>query len=251
MPAWASTHPDPASRVSTANRYAGNRTGLTNRDTFLTRIDGLLYGDDPKQGVIEGQQFIHPELMLAFTAPNGFYMVNGTTAVSINGQNGQAQLTTAPFNGNLETYIASAFQRIAGQNASLQPSAIQRTTVNGIPAAYATARANTNRGQVDVTVFAFQFANDRAFHFQAITAAGRGNVFNSMYGSMRRISSAEAARVVPRVIDVVTVRPSDTVESLASRMAYSNAKVERFRVLNGLRSTDRLTAGQKVKIVTY
>ncbi len=251
VPAWASTHPDPASRVSTANRYAGNRTGLTNRDTFLTRIDGLLYGDDPKQGVIEGQQFIHPELMLAFTAPNGFYMVNGTTAVSINGQNGQAQLTTAPFNGNLETYIASAFQRIAGQNASLQPSAIQRTTVNGIPAAYATARANTNRGQVDVTVFAFQFANDRAFHFQAITAAGRGNVFNSMYGSMRRISSAEAARVVPRVIDVVTVRPSDTVESLASRMAYSNAKVERFRVLNGLRSTDRLTAGQKVKIVTY
>lgn len=251
VPAWASTHPDPASRVATANRYAGNRTGLTNRDTFLTRIDGLLYGDDPKQGVIEGQQFIHPDLMLGFTAPNGFYMVNGTDAVSINGQNGQAQLTTAPFNGNLESYIAGAFQRIAGQNASLQPSSVQRTTVNGIPAAYSTARANTSRGQVDVTVFAFQFANNRAFHFQAITAAGRGNVFNGMYGSMRRISSAEAARVVPRVIDVVTVRPGDTVESLATRMAYPSSQLERFRVLNGLRSSDRVAAGQKVKIVTY
>lgn len=251
VPAWASTHPDPASRVATANRFAGSRTGLLNRDTFLTRIDGLLYGDDPKQGVIEGQQFIHPDLKLAFSAPSGFYMVNGTDAVSIQGQNGQAQLTTAPYDGSLDSYIAGVFEQIGGQSGKLKTSAIQRTTVNGIPAAYATARANTNRGQVDVTVFAYQFANDRAFHFQAITAAGRGAVFNPMFGSMRRISAAEAGKIAPRVIDVVTVRPSDTVESLAGRMAYADAQVERFRVLNGLKSTDRLTAGQKVKIVTY
>ena len=35
---------------------------------------------------MEGRQFIHPELRLAFTAPQGFYMVNGTRAVTINGQ---------------------------------------------------------------------------------------------------------------------------------------------------------------------
>ena len=112
IPAWASTHPDPASRVASANKRAGRTAGMTNRDTFLTRIDGLLYGDDPKQGVIEGQRFIHPDLQLSFTAPNGFYMVNGTTAVSINGQNGQAQLTLAPYNGSLENYIYSVFQQI-------------------------------------------------------------------------------------------------------------------------------------------
>lgn len=251
IPAWASTHPDPASRVSTANKYAGTRAGLTNRDTFLTRVDGLLYGDDPKQGVIEGRRFIHPELMLSFDAPSGFYMVNGTSAVSINGQSGQAQLTTAPYNGDMASYISAAFQRIAGQNAQLQTSGMQRTTVNGIPAAYATARANTSKGQIDVTVFAYEFARDRAFHFQAITPAGRGSTFNSMFGSMRRISSTEAARVVPRVIDVVTVRAGDTVQSLARRMAYSDAQVERFRVLNGLASNANVQAGQKVKIVTY
>lgn len=251
IPAWASTHPDPASRVAAANQRAGRTAGMTNRDTFLTRIDGLLYGDDPRQGVIEGQRFIHPDLQLSFTAPNGFYMVNGTTAVSINGQSGQAQLTLAQYNGSLETYIANVFQQIGGQNAQLRPSAVQRTTVNGIPAAYATARANTGNRQVDVTVFAYEFARDRAYHFQAITAAGRSGVFNSMFGSMRRITSAEAARVIPRRIDVVTVGARDTVQTLASRMAYTNAQVERFRVLNGLKSTDRVNPGQKVKLVVY
>lgn len=251
VPAWASTHPDPASRVAAATQRAGRSAGMTNRDTFLTRIDGLLYGDDPKQGVIEGQRFIHPDLQLAFTAPNGFYMVNGTSAVSINGQNGQAQLTLARYGGSLENYIYDVFQKIAGQNAQLRPSAVQRTTVNGIPAAYATARANTGNGQVDVTVFAYEFARDRAYHFQAITAAGRSGVFNSMFGSMRRITTAEAQRVVPRQIDVVTVGPRDTVQSLASRMAYSSGQMERFRVLNGLRNSDSVAPGQKVKLVVY
>lgn len=251
IPAWASTHPDPASRVAAANQRAGRSSGMTNRDTFLTRIDGLTYGDDPKQGVIEGQQFLHPDLRLAFTAPNGFYMVNGTSAVSINGQSGQAQLTLGQFGGNLESYVADAFARLGGQSAQLRPSAIQRTTVNGIPAAYATARANTNNGQVDVTIFAYEFSRDRAYHFQAITAAGRASVFNPMFASMRRITATEAGRIVPRVIDVVTVGPRDTVQSLARRMAYSNAQVDRFRVLNGLRSTDTVRSGQKVKLVVY
>lgn len=251
VPAWASTHPDPASRVATANRNAGSATGLLNRDTFLTRIDGLIYGDDPKQGVIEGQQFIHPDLQLSFSAPNGFYMVNGTQAVSINGQSGQAQLTLAPYAGRLEDYVYAAFERLGGQNSQLRPTTVQRTTVNGLPAAYATARANTNNGQVDVTIFAYEFARDRAYHFQAITAAGRSGVFNGMFGSMRRISSAEAARVIPRRIDVVTVGPRDTVQSLASRMAYSSVQLDRFRVLNGLRSSDTVRPGQKVKLVVY
>ena len=251
MPEWASTHPDPASRVSAANQRAGRQTGLINRDTFLTRIDGLLYGDDPNQGVIEGQQFIHPQLQLAFTAPNGFYMVNGTQAVSINGQSGQAQMTTAPYSGNLESYVSSVFQQIGGQSTQMRVANINRTTVNGLPAAYATVRANSNNGQVDVTVFAYQFSRDRAYHFQTITPAGQAGVFNGMFGSMRRITSTEAGKVIPRVIEVVTVGPRDTASSLAGRMAYSSGKVERFRVLNGLSSTGTIRAGQKVKIVVY
>ena len=66
---------------------------------------------------------------------------------------------------------------------------------------------------------------------------------------MRRISQSEADQVIPRVLDVVTVQRGDTVSSLARRMAYTDAQEERFRVLNGLGSSDQLMAGQKVKIV--
>lgn len=251
IPEWASTHPDPASRVQTALSKAnatGSSGGVTNRDTFLTRIDGLVYGDDPAQGVVEGRQFIHPELRLAFTAPQGFYMVNGTRAVTIQGQSGQAQFSLAPYSNNLDSYVTSVFSGLSQQQ-QIRPQSIQKTTVNGLPAAYGTARVQSGSGQVDVTVFAYEFANDRAYHFLAITPAGQSGTFNQMFGSMRRIDSQTAAGVIPRVIDVVTVRSGDTVNSLASRMAYSDNQVERFRVLNGLTSNEGLTAGQKVKLV--
>ena len=248
VPEWASTHPDPAGRVQSALRTAGATTGITNRDTFLTRIDGLVYGDDPAQGVIEGNQFIHPNFRLAFTAPSGFYMVNGTQAVSIQGQSGQGQLTSDPFNGNLETYVRQAFAKLS-QNQQIAPQSLQRTTVNGIPAMYGTARVNSGNGQVDVVVFAYEFSNNQAFHFVTISQAGRSSVFSPMFNSMRRISTSEAAQVIPRVIDVVTVGPRDTVQSLAARMAYTDAQEQRFRVLNGLSSGQTVTAGQKVKLV--
>lgn len=250
VPAWASTHPDPASRVQTALAKAQPLgTGVTNRDTFLTRIDGLLYGDDPEQGVIEGSDFIHPVLRLGFTAPQGFYMVNGTRAVSVNGQAGRAQLTLAPYAGDLDSYVRQQFTELGGENNRLAPSSIQRTTVNGIPAAYGSARVNSNGSQIDVVVFAYEFASDRAYHFLAITPAGRGETFTSMFRSMRRISSSEANAVIPRRIDVVTVRRGDTVSGLARRMAYSDAQERRFRVLNGLGASEGLVAGQKVKLV--
>ncbi|HNJ47632.1 MAG TPA: M48 family metalloprotease, partial [Novosphingobium sp.] len=89
VPEWASTHPDPASRVRAALARAGaSSKGKTNRDLFLSKIGGLTYGDDPKQGVVDGRKFTHPDMRLAFETPNGFYMVNGTRAVAITGQSG-------------------------------------------------------------------------------------------------------------------------------------------------------------------
>jgi predicted Zn-dependent protease len=221
----------------------------TNRDTFLARIDGLIYGDDPSQGVIEGSSFIHPDLRLAFTAPQGFYMVNGTRAVSIQGQAGKAQMTTAAYNGNLETYVRSAFAAAGGQNSTLAPQTIERTTVNGLPAAIGTARVNNGNSQVDLVVIAYEFARDSAFHFVAIAPAGRAATFNPMFQSMRRITASEAGAVVPRKLQVVTVARGDTVASLARRMAYDTAQEERFRVLNALTGTATVTPGQKVKLV--
>jgi predicted Zn-dependent protease len=225
---------------------------LRNRDQFLAQIDGLMVGDDPKQGVIEGRTFTHPDLRLRFSVPNGFGMQNGTTAVSIVGQQGQAMFSTGAYNGDMGTYIAQAFRSVAGQQTQVNYSQPRRTTVNGIPAAYSSARVTTQQGQVDLTIFAYQWDSNRAYHFAMVTPAGQGlGPFNAMVQSLTRISQAEAAAIRPRIIDVVTVGRGDTVQSLAARMAYNDNQLERFRVLNGLAANAALTPGQRVKIVVY
>ncbi|WP_404481655.1 M48 family metalloprotease [Novosphingobium sp. BL-52-GroH] len=252
-PEWASTHPDPASRVRTALTYAGNSAaGATNRDTFLTRIDGLVYGDDPKQGVVDGRKFTHPVLRFAFDAPDGFFMVNGSSAVSISGTAGKAQFSGGKLSGGLDSYINTVFAGLTESNqARITPSSIEKTTVNGIPAAYGVARVQSSSGAVDVVVFAYDFGNGQAYHFVTLVQAGGADVFTPMFRSLRRISAADAGSVKPRLLDVVTVRAGDTVQSLAAKMAYTDAKVDRFLVLNGLQANAALTPGQKVKIVTY
>ncbi|HYX47653.1 MAG TPA: LysM peptidoglycan-binding domain-containing protein, partial [Sphingomicrobium sp.] len=73
----------------------------------------------------------------------------------------------------------------------------------------------------------------------------------SMVNSLRKISPSEAAAIRPRVIHVETIRPGDTVQSLASRMAYRNFQLDRFLVLNGLTAQSTLVPGQRVKLVVY
>jgi len=116
-------------------------------------------------------------------------MQNGTDAVTISGNGGQAQFSTGPYNGDMDAYIAAVFKSVAG-NAAISPGAIQRTTVNGIPASWSTARVNSQSGQVDVTVFAYEFSRGQAFHFVTLTQAGRSSVFDSLFGSVRRLSTA-------------------------------------------------------------
>jgi predicted Zn-dependent protease len=72
-----------------------------------------------------------------------------------------------------------------------------------------------------------------------------------MVSSLRRITLAEAAAIRPRVVHIETVRPGDTVQSLSSRMAYRDFKLDRFLSLNGLVTSSDLRPGQKVKLVIY
>lgn len=254
VPNWARTHPLSADRVTRANQRAQQTgtagRGLRNKDQYLAMVDGLIVDDDPAQGIIDGRTFSHPDLRFRFSVPQGYGIQNGTRAVSVIGNGGQAQFSTGRFDGNLGTYIAQVIAAQAGQQVQVpQP---RTTTVNGIPAAYTTARASTQSGQVDVTVFAYRWDNDTAYHFLMITPAGQGvGPFQSMVGSLARLSANEAAAIRPRVIDVVTVGPRDTVQTLAARMAYTDLKTERFLTLNGLASNARLAPGQKVKLVVY
>jgi len=255
-PEWASTHPLSENRMQRAlgeGRATGRLgTGVRNRDQFLSALEGLYVDDDPAQGVIEGPTFTHPDLRIQFTVPQGYLMSNGTDAVTIAGSAGKAQFRGGQFSGNLDNVVLLAFRQLTGGQANFPVPPPQHVTINGMPAAVTTAQVNTTSGVVDASVAAYQWDSRRVYYFVMITPGGYGvRPFVTLINSLRRITPAEAAAIRPRVIHIETVRPGDTIQSLSSRMAYRDFKLERFLSLNGLSASSPLVPGRKVKLVVY
>jgi predicted Zn-dependent protease len=254
IPEWSSTHPDPIKRVARSAQMASAYPASTNRnvDGHLNEINGMLYDDDPKEGVIDGQNFIHPIYKFKFSAPTGFGLQNGSKAITINGNGGQALFTMAAFSGDRTAYVNAALAGALGAEAvkSLSVGAVQTTTVNGIPAFYSKTTATTKSGQVTITVFAYEMEAGSAYHFVALAPANAAP-FDNMYQSMARLSNSEAAAVKPRKIKIVTAGSSDTIASMGAKMAYSNLQADRFQSLNGIATGSALTSGRKYKIVVY
>ncbi|MES2491956.1 MAG: M48 family metalloprotease [Pseudomonadota bacterium] len=264
-PSWAMSHPDPSARVSRSlarARAQGIRSGTRSRDAFLLSLQGMLYGDDPQQGVIDGQTFKYPADRIQFTAPAGYGMSNGTDAVTITSTassgaqtagTGRARFTGGRFDGDLAGVVGRAFMELNSGQAMSGVNPV-RTTIGGMDAATATAVANDSGGNtLDVTVVAVATAPGVAYSFSVIQPRGRGlGDLAALVGSFRKMSASEAAAVRPRVIDVVTVGARDTVAALAARMVYPDRQMERFLVLNGLApGTSRIAVGSKVKLVVW
>ncbi|MCS6987375.1 MAG: M48 family metalloprotease [Sphingomonadaceae bacterium] len=252
---WFSTHPVTAERVARAERMARD-TGIppgtreTGRDRFLAAIDGLVWGDSPEQGIVEGQRFRHGRIGLEFTAPPGFRLLNGDAAVVGRGPDGSVfQFTGARLGPgrDLDDVAVEAWR-------SLLQGQVPRyerltTRVNGIDTLVTRARLMGRQGPVDVGVAVYRWAPDEAYLFLTQAAAGRQAAFGSLLASLRRLTKAEAeAALRGKRIRIVTVRPGDTVQSLAERMAFPDNRLTRFLALNGI--TNRpLVPGEKLKII--
>ena len=256
LPEWASTHPLSQNRMrealNIARRSGRIGTGALNRDQFLDQLEGVYVDDDPRQGIIDGRTFTHPDLRIFFAVPVGYLMQNSTDAVSISGSAGKAQFGGGRYNGSLENYIAAILAELGGDRYRISAPPPRRTVINGIPAAFTLSRVRTSSRVVDVSVVAYQWEPGTVYHFLSLTSAGTGlGPFTPMVQSIRKISVQEAQAIRPRVIDVVTVAPGDTIQSLAGRMAYRDFRLERFLALNGLTPGARLVPGQKIKLVVY
>lgn len=253
-PEWASTHPLSENRMqrALAEARATGRLGqgIRNRDTFLGELEGLYVDDDPAQGIIEGAMFTHPDLRIQFRVPQGYLMSNGSDAVTISGSAGKAQFRQGP--PDLDQAIAFAYRLLTRGERQIGYPAPEHLLINGMRAEATTARVETDSGLIDASVVAYQWDPQHVYYFVMLTPAGYGLApFVPMLKSLRRITPAEAAAIRPRVIHVETVRAGDTVESLSSRMAYSDFKLDRFLSINGLSRNSALVPGEKVKLIVY
>jgi len=246
---FLSSHPATPDRVknalANARQFSGPGAGERDRTEYLSDLDGLIYGEDPSEGFARGRRFLHPKLGFTFMAPPGFSLDNTAQAVlGLKDGGGEAlrlDVVSVPAEQSLPDYLKSGWME------KVDPLSVEEFTVNGFPAATAAAAGD----QWTFRLFAVRFGSDvYRFIFAAKNKTDLvDRSFRESVASFRRMSLKESEQVHPLHLKIVTVGAHDTVEKLAHRMAISDHPIERFRVLNGLGSGDKLRPGEKVKIV--
>ena len=248
------THPRTADRVEVAIREAGAKPvadPLVARDIYLSKIDGLLYGDNPREGVIRGRRFLHPDLRLAFEVPDGFRLFNSPTKVIARGPQGSAIIFDRARNSaNLS--MTDYLIRDWAKNAFVQE--VEAITVNNLDAATGRTRLRATQGSLDVRLVVIEGDPGWVYRFLFATpprlTAGLSEELKRTTYSFRRLSQSEVAAIKPRRLRLYRVRPGDTPSGISRRMSVEGDRLKRFLVLNGLNRKSTLVPGQIVKIVT-
>ena len=248
-PDFLATHPATPERVknalANARQYSGPGSGERDRNEYLADLDGMVYGEDPSEGFARGRRFLHPKLGFTFMAPPGFSLDNTAQAVlGLKDGGGEAlrlDVVSVPAEQPLPDYLKSGWME------NVDAASVEQFTINGFPAATATAKGE----QWSFRLFAVRFGSDvYRFIFAAKTmTAPTDRAFRDSIATFRRMSLKESAEVHPLHLKIVTVRAGDTAEKLARRMASSDHRLDRFQILNGLSAHDKLKPGEKVKIV--
>ena len=248
------THPRTAERVERAlEATAGVKVDnpMVERTLYLRKIDGILYGDDPAQGLVRGQVFVHPGLGIRFEAPADFHLLNGQTEVIARHPNGPLiRFDQAPRH---QSRSALAYLRDEwGKGHRLRD--LKRLDINGLAAAAANLRVTDPNGhKIDLRLVAIQMPGGAIYRFQFITPAQItdrfGKAFRRAINSFRRLSAAETRAIKPYRLIIDLVGPGDTVESLAERLPFTENKVTQLRALNGFGPNKQVKQGQLIKMV--
>jgi predicted Zn-dependent protease len=247
------THPRAADRVDAAIRAAGAIRAADPeiaKVEYLTRVLGLIFGDDPEQGYVRGTSFIHPELRFRFDVPSDFRLINTPTQVAARGPGGALilfDMAEPGFEGAMASYVRDIWGRQLGLGA------VERLDVNGRDGGTGAARIARSSGTVDVRLVAVRGVRGEIFRFVFLTppslTAKLSTEFRRTTFSLRSLGAAEAAAVKPHRIKVRAVRPGDTAARLAREMAPVDFPEEHFRVLNGLAPGTEPRVGSLVKYI--
>lgn len=251
------THPRGPDRVRRAIEEARSQppNPIYRRDEYLARINGLVYGDDPREGIVRGGTFTHPDLRLSFSAPEGWRLFNRPDMVVARGpQGGQLQFDLERDRRKTQGVRDPADYIARRWVTNLRLASAENIAVSGYPAGVARARTQMRDGTtVDLRFVAVSVPSGDMVRFVLISPTGMTAQLEPQairaVNTLRYLTEDEARAVQPLRVKVVDVQAGDTVESLAQRMAVSRAQVERFRVLNGLQPNETLKPGEKVKIV--
>jgi predicted Zn-dependent protease len=90
LPSWFSTHPNPEDREKVVRERSrewqeklGQKSPKVGRNAYLRRLNGLVYGEDPRQGYVDGGVFYHPQLRFQFPVPRNWKVNNTPSQVQM------------------------------------------------------------------------------------------------------------------------------------------------------------------------
>lgn len=264
IPEFMSTHPDPVNRRERVNEMATEvqqSEGLTNlkvgRDSYLSMIEGLVYGEDPRQGFVEDWRFYHPALEFDFPIPNGWQYQNSPQQFQMAPQDGKALMFLAIASGSSLDEAASGL----AQQYQLQVLSSQPTNVSGNNAIEligqqvtqeATADTPAGTPLVKVKIMLIQYGG---LIYQIVGASspadfnGYDNLFNSTMRGFKRLTDPEKLGRLPERLSVKQVTTSKTLAQSLQSFGIPSERHEEFAVLNGMLVTDVLPAGTNIKVL--
>jgi predicted Zn-dependent protease len=256
VPNWLSTHPEPLARVDEIQPVveklkAGRSNFSTNRDEFLRHIDGIMYGDNPEQGIVRGNAFLHPPLRFRLDFPQGWQVNNSAQQVVAKAPNAEVylllELVQKP-QGRTPQEIALAAMR----NAGFQTVQGERTTINGLDAFIGVYQGQME-GLGNVTVRAAHIAHGTGVYMVAgLTSPDvfqqADTAFIGAIRSFRPLSAAEAENIRPNRVDLYVVRSGDTWQGIAERSGGVITPAT-LAVMNKSTTAAQPRAGERIKIV--
>ena len=257
VPNWLSTHPAPADRVAQVQRFIEEHpsvvgTSGTERDNGdLTRyVDGMVFGDSPSDGIVRGNQFLHPELRLGLQFPQGWDVRNSATQVVAKAPDRENYLIlqlVPNARGNLQqiaqaTMANSGFRQVQGQ----------RANVNGLDAYVGVYQGNVEGLGNTGTVAAHIVHGGNVYFVAGLAPANQFNAvqgqFTSSIRSFRQLSQQEASSVRPNRLDTYTVRGGDTWEAIAQRSG-GVVKPTTLAIMNNYDPAQPPRTGDRIRIV--
>ncbi len=252
VPEWLSTHPNPENREERIERaiaalgrdFSEREVG---RDSYLDRLDGMVFGLDPRDGFFDGALFMHPRLRFRLTFPEGWQTQNQRQAVvGVNdSQNAIIQLSLAS-----QSTPDAAAEAFLSQN-GMDSSTPRRTTINGLPAVTANFQATTEQATL-VGSAAFIAHDGNVFQLlgYGTTSAWRSarDEVQRTFGSFGELRDPDALGVEPLRVDIVTLPSAMTLQQFAERYP-SETSLEQLALINQREVGATIGAGTKLKRV--
>lgn len=263
LPEFLSTHPDPGNRNTHVQQLADkyqkqyNITNpVLNRNAYLQKIEGIVYGEDPRGGYMENGVFYHPEIKFQFTPPSGWQYQNSPSRVQFAPKDGSALFFLSSAQGNTLQEAANAFI----QNNQLTAEQTAQVTVNGLPA-YAIVFSQAQQQQNGTTAVAIRGLsyiiqyNKSLFQMVGVTSPNAFNQlapgFEQSMKSFKQLTDAAKINKKPQRIRIKTVKTASNFEQVLKSFNVPQSRFNEHAILNGVELNTSIPSGTMIKIIQY